>query len=52
LPKLGEAGREHAGVILIWTLSHHEFSEIVTAVDRSHTEVPRVEDWRELVVSI
>jgi uncharacterized protein DUF5615 len=47
-----EAGREHAGVILIWTLSHHEFSEIVTAVDRWQTEVPRAEDWRGLVVSV
>jgi predicted nuclease of predicted toxin-antitoxin system len=47
-----EAGREHAGVILIWTLSHHQFSEIVAAVDRWHAEVPRTEDWRGLVVSV
>lgn len=47
-----EAGREHGGVILIWTLSHHQFSEIVAAVDRWLTEVPRAEDWRGLAVSV
>ena len=47
-----EAGREHAGVILIWTLSHNQFAEIVTAVDRWLTEVPLAEGWRGLVVSI
>ena len=47
-----EAGQEHAGVILIWTLSHHQFFEIVTAVDHWLTEVPRDEDWRGLVVSV
>lgn len=47
-----EAGRDHAGVVLIWTLSHHQFSEIVAAVERWLTEVSRAEDWRGLVVSI
>jgi len=47
-----EAGREHAGVIMIWTLSHREFSAIVTAVGRWHAEVPRAEDWRGLAVGV
>jgi predicted nuclease of predicted toxin-antitoxin system len=47
-----EAGREHAGVILIWTLSHRQFSEIVAAVQRWLTEIPNADDWRGVVVSI
>jgi predicted nuclease of predicted toxin-antitoxin system len=47
-----EAGREHAGVILVWTLSHRQFTEIVAAVDHWNTEVPHAKNWRGLVVSI
>jgi predicted nuclease of predicted toxin-antitoxin system len=46
-----EAGREHAGVILIWTLSHHEFAEIVAAIGRWLDEIPSQDDWRGLVVA-
>ena len=47
-----EAGREHAGVILVWTLTHREFPEIVDGVDGWLSEIPHPEDWRGLVVSI
>jgi predicted nuclease of predicted toxin-antitoxin system len=47
-----EAGREHTGVILIWTFSHHQFADIVAAVDRWSTEIPQAKGWRGLVVSI
>ena len=47
-----EAGREHAGVILIWTLSHRQFTEIVAAVDHWNAEIPQAKAWRGLVVSI
>ena len=47
-----EAERDHAGVMLIWTLSSHQFSEIVEAVERWLGEVPRPDDWCRLVVSI
>ena len=46
-----EADREHAGVMLVWTLSGHQFSAIAEAVERWLDEVPRAEDWRGLVVA-
>jgi len=47
-----EAGREHAGLILIWSLGHRQFSEIVAGVERWAAEVPSEEAWRGLVVSL
>lgn len=47
-----EAGREDAGVILVWTLAHRQFAEIVDGVDGWLSEISRPEDWRGLVVSI
>lgn len=47
-----EAGREHAGVILIWTLSHSQFAEIVAAVYRWLDDLPTADDWHGLAVSI
>ena len=35
-----EEGREHAGIILIWSLGHHRFAEIVAGVERWASEVP------------
>jgi Domain of unknown function (DUF5615) len=29
-----EAGRSHAGIILIWTLDHSQFAEIVAGIER------------------
>ena len=47
-----EAGREHAGLILIWSLSHRQFAEIVAGVDGWAAEIPSEEAWRGLVVSL
>jgi predicted nuclease of predicted toxin-antitoxin system len=47
-----EAGREHAGIILIWTLSHRQFGEIVAGVERWAADIPSEEAWRGLVVSL
>ena len=47
-----EAGREHAGVILIWSLTHGQFNEIVHGVDDRLGEYPNPQDWRGLVVAI
>ena len=47
-----EAEREHAGMILIWSLSHRQFAEIVAGVERWAAEVPSEEAWRSLVVSL
>ena len=43
-----EAGRAHAGCILIWTLDHSQFAEIVSNVERLLAERPRQQDWRDL----
>ena len=47
-----EAGREHAGVILIWTLTPRQFPQVVDGVCGWLAEVPRPKDWHGLVVSI
>lgn len=47
-----EAGREHGGIILIWTLSHREFGQIVAGIDRWAAEIPSEASWRSLVVSL
>ena len=52
LREWAEAGREHAGCILIWTLGHHEFGAIVRGVERLLGERPRPEDWRDVAVAL
>jgi hypothetical protein len=47
-----EAGREHAGVILIWTLSHSQFGEIVTGIGRWLDDISEQSAWRGIVVSL
>lgn len=46
-----EAGRQHAGIVLIWTLDHHQFAEIVTGVERQLRQRPTQEQWRDLTVA-
>jgi predicted nuclease of predicted toxin-antitoxin system len=47
-----EAQRSHAGVILIWTLDHHQFAEIVAGVERLIAQWPEQEQWHDLVVAL
>jgi predicted nuclease of predicted toxin-antitoxin system len=47
-----EAQRTHAGLILIWTLDHHQFAEIVAGVERLIAQWPQQEHWRDLVVAL
>jgi predicted nuclease of predicted toxin-antitoxin system len=47
-----EAGRDHTGLILIWTLSHRQFVEIAKGVERWLDEIAVQEAWRGIVVSI
>jgi hypothetical protein len=47
-----EAGREHAGVILVWSFTHRQFNEIVHGVDHWLAEYPNPQNWRGLVVGI
>ena len=46
-----EAGRPHAGIILIWTLDHSQFGEIVAGVERVLGQWTQ-EQWRDLVVAL
>jgi hypothetical protein len=46
-----EAQRPHAGVILIWTLDHSQFSEIVAGVERYLGRFPASAQWLGLVVA-
>lgn len=46
-----EAGREHAGVILVWSLPQRQFSEIIDGSERWLVEIPDAA-WRGLVASI
>lgn len=43
-----EAQRSHAGLILIWTLDHSQFAEIVAGIERQLDRWPSQEQWREL----
>jgi hypothetical protein len=47
-----EAGRHHAGCVLIWTLGHHEFAAIVDGVTRLLRDRPDPEQWRDLTVAL
>ncbi len=47
-----EAAREHSGVILVWSLSHHEFSAIAAGVHAWLVAIPEADDWRGLSVGI
>ncbi|MGH7745794.1 MAG: DUF5615 family PIN-like protein [Candidatus Dormibacteria bacterium] len=52
LREWNEAGRHHAGCILIWTLRHHEFGAIIAGVTRIIRDHPENEDWRDLAVAL
>lgn len=47
-----EAGRSHAGIVLIWTLDHSEFAGIVAGVSSLLERYPAEDDWRDLVVAL
>jgi predicted nuclease of predicted toxin-antitoxin system len=46
-----EAQRPHAGLILIWTLDHSQFAEIVTGIQRQLDLWPSQEHWRGLTAA-
>jgi predicted nuclease of predicted toxin-antitoxin system len=46
-----EAQRAHAGMILIWTLDHSQFGEIVAGVERLLGQWTQ-EQWRDLAVAL
>ncbi len=52
LREWSEAGRHHAGCILIWTIDHHEFGAISKGVTRLLLDRPDPEQWRDLAVAL
>ncbi|MGN6373283.1 MAG: DUF5615 family PIN-like protein [Solirubrobacteraceae bacterium] len=46
-----EAQRSHAGLVLIWTLDHSQFSQIVTGVERQLAQRPTQEQWQDITVA-
>jgi len=47
-----ESGRQHTGLILIWTLRSNQFGAITSAVGDVVERYPRQRQWRGLVVAI
>jgi len=47
-----EAGRDHTGVILIWTLSHRQYGQIVRGVEQWLEQIPSPAAWHGTVVSL
>lgn len=47
-----EEGRHHAGCILIWTLSHHDFGPIITGISDLLAARPTPEEWVDLTVAL
>lgn len=52
LREWAEAGRHHAGCILIWSLAHHEFGAIIRGVTALLRDRPDPEAWRDLTVAL
>ena len=52
LREWAEAGRHHAGCILIWTFGHHEFGAIISGVERLLRDLPDAKQWRDLAVAL
>lgn len=52
LREWAEAGRHHAGCILIWTLAHHEFAKIVRSVGRCIDLRPDPAAWVDLTIAV
>ena len=45
-------GREHAGLVIVWSLRNSQFSEIVDGVHRLTEARPRQRDWKNLVLTL
>lgn len=46
-----EAQRSHAGLILIWTLDHSQFAEIVAGIEHQLDLWPSQQQWRDLTIA-
>jgi predicted nuclease of predicted toxin-antitoxin system len=52
LREWAEAGRQHAGCILIWTLDHNQFGPIIRVVTALLDNRPSPTDWHDLTVAV
>jgi hypothetical protein len=52
LREWAEAGRHHAGCILIWTFAHHEFGAIIEGVSELLRDRRDAEQWRDLTIAL
>ena len=52
LREWAEAGRHHAGCILIWTLDHHQFGAIIRGVSRLLDDRPDAKQWSDLTIAL
>lgn len=52
LREWAEAGRSHAGCVLIWTLRHDEFGPILEGIRRLLEERPEQSRWRDVAVAL
>ena len=50
LREWGEAGRSHAGCILVHGLDHRAFGPTLRGLHALFRERPRAEDWRDVAV--
>lgn len=46
-----EAQRSHAGLVLIWTLDHSRFAQIVAGVERQLEMRPSQQRWQDITVA-
>jgi predicted nuclease of predicted toxin-antitoxin system len=46
-----EAGRSHAGIILIWTLGHSQFAAILAGVEHQLRRRASHEQWRDITIA-
>ena len=45
-------GREHAGLVIVWSLRNSQFSEIVDGVQALTAARPLAKDWKNLVLTL
>jgi predicted nuclease of predicted toxin-antitoxin system len=46
-----EAQRSHAGLMIIWTLDHSQFAQIVAGVESQLARRPAQEQWQDITVA-
>lgn len=45
-------GREHSGLVIVWSLRNSQFREIVDGLQLLSTGRPRQRDWKNLVLTL